>query len=763
MGHFLLRAINACYNKGELTESLKRGVITCLPKGNKDKLLLKNWRPISLLNTSYKLASSCIAERLKTVLPDIINEDQTGFISGRYIGENLRILYDVIDYTEKNEIPGMLLLIDFEKAFDSVSWCFLFKVLDFFNFGHSFKQWVKLFYTNIQSCVIVNGHLSDWFYLQRGCRQGDPLSPYLFILCAEILAALIRNNKDINGIKVGNTKYILSQYADDTSILLDGTQKSLEKCMQVLKLYADVSGLCINMEKTKVVWIGSEKNSNRKFCEDYKLCWENKEFIVLGVKFPKKLDDIVELNYRIKIEEMKKVFMNWSKRILTPLGKITVIKSLALSKINHLILALPNPSEKIIKEIQSMFYSYLWNNGPDKIKRSLVTQNYDMGGLRMVDLGMFINSLKLTWLRRILKNTNKYLTTVNELYPFINDCVKYGSAFAEVRRSQSDNKFWRDVIYSFKLFSETVLPVNWYEVLRLPIWYNKNIKVGGAAVFYPNWKDNGILLINDLLDNNGNLVSLEIFQRKFRVHTNFLEFEGLISSVRNYLYSCRFEHFSKRENDPIRPLISCYILKNKKGCRDMYDQFVLKHVSPTSSVKWQNELDLYPNFEWKNVLGLVFKITKDTNLRWFQIRINHRILGTNYLINKMGLKTDDKCTFCLEEKETLKHLFWDCEHVQHFWDCFKLLLMDNCGIENINFTTIDIIFGNPMFDEILNKLLLLGKQFIYRMKIEEKMPSFNAFKNTIALQYKIDKHISVKTQTQNTFEQKWKTYIDLLE
>lgn len=103
MGHFLLRAINACYNKGELTESLKRGVITCLPKGNKDKLFLKNWRPISLLNTSYKLASSCIAERLKTVLPDIINEDQTGFISGRYIGENLRILYDVIDYTEKNE------------------------------------------------------------------------------------------------------------------------------------------------------------------------------------------------------------------------------------------------------------------------------------------------------------------------------------------------------------------------------------------------------------------------------------------------------------------------------------------------------------------------------------------------------------------------------------------------------------------------------------------------------------------------------------
>ena len=81
IGAFLLRAINECFVKGELSDSLKYGVITCLPKGNKDKLYLKNWRPISLLNTSYKLASACIAERLKCVLPYIINEDQTGFIS----------------------------------------------------------------------------------------------------------------------------------------------------------------------------------------------------------------------------------------------------------------------------------------------------------------------------------------------------------------------------------------------------------------------------------------------------------------------------------------------------------------------------------------------------------------------------------------------------------------------------------------------------------------------------------------------------------
>ena len=155
--------------------------------------------------------------------------------------------------------PGLILLTDFEKAFDSVSWDFLFKVIDFFNFGPSFKKWIKVFYTNIESCVIVNGHLSDWFYLQRGCRQGDPLSPYLFILCAEILALLIRNNPNIKGIIAGNTEFCISQYADDTSMILDGSERSLNACITTLKFYAEASGLYMNMDKTQVIWIGSKK------------------------------------------------------------------------------------------------------------------------------------------------------------------------------------------------------------------------------------------------------------------------------------------------------------------------------------------------------------------------------------------------------------------------------------------------------------------------------------------------------------------------
>ena len=293
------------------------------------------------------------------------------------MGENLRLLYDLMDYTNHQDLPGFLLLIDFEKAFDSVSWEFMFKVLDFYNFGNSFRNFLEVFYKNIQSCILVNGSLSEWFYVQRGCQQGDPLFPYLFILCAEILAVLIRNNDNILGIKIGSIEFLISQYADDTTFILDGSEKSLENCLLVLKFYADASGLCINLDKTKVVWIGSKLKSAETLCQGYNLHWVSDEFTILGIIFPKDLKDIVEINYRSKLEEIKRLLVTWSKRILTPIGKIAVIKSLALSKINHLILALPNPSKHIIKELQNMFYKYLWSCGPDKIKRNIIIQPID--------------------------------------------------------------------------------------------------------------------------------------------------------------------------------------------------------------------------------------------------------------------------------------------------------------------------------------------------------------------------------------------------
>ena len=146
-----------CYSKGELSISdfkLRKSVITCLPKENKDRKLIKNWRPVSLLCVIYKLALVAISERLMPLLDILISQSQSVFIQARQIVERTRLIYDLMYCTEEKRIPGLLMLIDFEKAFDSFSWKFLYKVLESFGFDEKFINWIKLFNNNINAHIL---------------------------------------------------------------------------------------------------------------------------------------------------------------------------------------------------------------------------------------------------------------------------------------------------------------------------------------------------------------------------------------------------------------------------------------------------------------------------------------------------------------------------------------------------------------------------------------------------------------------------------
>ena len=194
---------------------------------------MKNWRPLILLNCDYKIASKAIASRIKTFLPKLISDDQTGFIKGRCISENKRLLDSVIKFTEGKKIPGLLLFLYFERAFDTLGWSFINKTLQHFGFGPLLLNWIKLFYCNIESCILNNGWASNFFKLSRGVRQGCPLSPYLFILSVEVLAEAIRKKQKIKGTEINGNEFKLSQYADDTTRILDGSKES---CLESLVL-----------------------------------------------------------------------------------------------------------------------------------------------------------------------------------------------------------------------------------------------------------------------------------------------------------------------------------------------------------------------------------------------------------------------------------------------------------------------------------------------------------------------------------------------
>ena len=197
--------------------------------------------------------------------------------------------------------------------------------MSFYNFGASIKSWVKLFYSGITSCIQNNGWSSDFFQLGRGVRQGCPLSPYLFILCVEILANAIRNNDRIKGICRSDSECKLS-----------------------------LSGLNVNYEKTEALWIGSFRLQTRTIETNKNILWSFHKVFALGVWFSTIKEESETLNLQEKKEKINKITENWQFRRLTLLGKITVIKSLFASQLVYILSPLPTPSE-YLKEINSFY------------------------------------------------------------------------------------------------------------------------------------------------------------------------------------------------------------------------------------------------------------------------------------------------------------------------------------------------------------------------------------------------------------------------
>ena len=167
-------------------------------------------------------------------------------MKGRYIDENIRLILETIDITDENNLPGMIFFSDFKKAFDSINHEYMFKCLRHFNFKNDLVNWVKLLYKNAESCVTNNGHHSDFFHIWRGVRHGCPLSPYLYIICIELLSNQVRKCPDIKGIYIEGKENKTSLFADDASFILDGSKKFFEHLIRILDKFTNISGLKLN-------------------------------------------------------------------------------------------------------------------------------------------------------------------------------------------------------------------------------------------------------------------------------------------------------------------------------------------------------------------------------------------------------------------------------------------------------------------------------------------------------------------------------------
>ena len=201
-------SIKKAFHRGELSHSQKQATIKLIEKKDRDKKLIKNWRPISLLNIDTKLISKVLAGRLKNVLPSLITSHQTAYVNGRFISEGGRLISDVLEICDKLQIKSFLMTVDIEKAFDSINHCFLIKVLEKYGFEKDFIKWIKILLQNQESCIVNEGTTTNYFKLEKGSRQGDPISAYLFILVLEILFLFIKESKKINGLNIFDKTFL---------------------------------------------------------------------------------------------------------------------------------------------------------------------------------------------------------------------------------------------------------------------------------------------------------------------------------------------------------------------------------------------------------------------------------------------------------------------------------------------------------------------------------------------------------------------------
>ena len=267
----LVNSFNTSYKSNSLSLSQRRGIITLLHKGkNLSRNELGNLRPISLTNTDYKILAKSLANRLKKVAGEIINEDQNGYLKGRHSGIVIRAVDDIIEYTDTMNMSGAILSLDYSKAFDSISKEFMLKSLHKFGFGPGFINWISILNSCSMSCILYNGWLSGNFPLECGIRQGCPISPLCFILACELLACKIRQTPNIKGINLSSVggefcQIKIAQYADDTTLFLED-EHSIYESLDVIQTFSEISCLKLNRNKTTAIWIGCWKYRRKNDC-----------------------------------------------------------------------------------------------------------------------------------------------------------------------------------------------------------------------------------------------------------------------------------------------------------------------------------------------------------------------------------------------------------------------------------------------------------------------------------------------------------------
>ena len=409
-----------------------------------------------------------------------------------------------MEFTKFKQIPALLVLLDFSKAFDKVSYKCLYKTLQFFGYPNYLVEWTKIMYDNFAVKIQNNGKFSSQIKIQRGVHQGGNCSANYFLLIAELLAIQIRRNDQIRAICVENCDNKIGQYADDTGIYTLYDEESFNQLLNTLETFEKISGLEINYEKTNVYRVGSIRKSNAKFYSRNKLIWTNDSVKILGITIDHDMEKCMSKNYDSLIDKAESIMNAWAHRNLSLIGRIQVVNTLVLSLFVYRLLVLPNLSDDHVKKLNDAIKKYLWSKARAKISNDMLEQTKENGGLGLTNIVIKEKALKATWVQKLESDTGLRETAYENLSPTLRDCIWICNLHEKdvniVMNNKGDarNSFWRDVFKAWCSYNYD----NEKSEKDTFLWFNSEIRINDKPFLWEKYYKEGLCWASQLFENN---------------------------------------------------------------------------------------------------------------------------------------------------------------------------------------------------------------------------------------------------------------------
>ncbi|KAL0740389.1 hypothetical protein Bca4012_081902 [Brassica carinata] len=628
-------AISQFFTSYFLPSSANATILTLVPK-KPGASAITDYRPISCCNTTYKAISKILVKRLKAILPDVILPNQTAFVQGRLLIENTLLASEIVQGYHRERGPKRITIkVDIAKAFDTIRWEFIFQCMRGLKLPELFIRWVQACVCTTSFSVGFNGSLHGYFKGRRGLRQGDPLSPYLFVLAMNCLSLSLNKATQLGQInyhpKCARTGLTHLCFADDLLIFCDGSVESVNCILQILQDFENRSGLGISLQKTYIFSAGLKPHEVENIKQATGLTSGTLPVRYLGVPLCTKKLSL--LNCAPLLQAIKSKFLSWTVRSLSFAGRLQLISTVISGLINFWTSAYILP-KACLSEIDSLCAKFLWKgkldgSGSAKVAWERVTTPKKEGGLGLKNWVVWNKAcaMKLIWI----------------LF-FKTDSIWATWYTAEVLDGDINN-FW--VINTKQKYSWLA---NQLLLLRDTMYQWIKLRVGNGETCYywsSNWSPYGN--IRNYLQGEGSR------QSGIANGTTLAELWELgtwtIPPVRS----------EKQVN--IQTYLSSIVLTD---FRDEYEWIPngIKSLTYSARVTYDSLRTAHSLVSWHNEVWFSGGIPKHRFLTW--LFVLDRCPTKDRMAN-WELNVDQACVLCNSGQESRDHLFFSCSYTFCIW------------------------------------------------------------------------------------------------